>query len=222
LFSFKGYFDQHLVAHSDVNVVGVERKPDFVQGANARQSADGRIVNVSYTIREDSEQELISLARAAHPSPGGHLALVSLHSCGDLTPSMLRIFAANGCRDLRALVAFSCCYHSMEQEESGRRFSNFPMSECLRKVVTATGFDLSVYGMRLACQQDMSALVGKSETEHALHVRQVAYRAILQKFCADRGLSIKKLKRKLAGNQEFSSFGTYAAFVSDRISFQGT
>lgn len=53
-----------------------------------------------------------------------------------------------------------------------------------------------------------------------MHVKQVAYRAILQKFCLDRNLKIKKLKRKLAGKSEFESFQHYVDFVNDRIIFE--
>jgi len=144
--------------------------------------------------------------------------MVSLHSCGDLTPSMLRLFVSNQNRDLNMLVAFSCCYHSMHKDESG--FNNFPMSKCLEKILsTKADFNMSVFGMRLACQQDLSTLLGKSKDEHDQHIRHVAYRAILQKFCVDRGLSIKKLKRKLAVNKEFNNFEAYTNFVTERINF---
>ena len=50
-------------------------------------------------------------------------------------------------------------------------------------------------------------------------MKQVAYRAILQKFCNERGLKINKLKRKLAGKDEFKSFENYIEFVNERITF---
>lgn len=35
-----GHFDKYLVAKSDVNVIGIERKSDFIAGANKRQKSE--------------------------------------------------------------------------------------------------------------------------------------------------------------------------------------
>ena len=64
-----------------------------------------------------------------------------------------------------------------------------------------------------------STLTKKDKQEQDLHMKQVAYRAILQKFCNERGLKINKLKRKLAGKDEFKSFENYIEFVNERITF---
>ena len=39
-----GHFDKYLVANSNVSVIGIERKSDFVAGANKRQS-NGQFIN---------------------------------------------------------------------------------------------------------------------------------------------------------------------------------
>lgn len=212
-----GYLDNHLVDNSDLTVIGIEKKANFVQGANTKQqtSTSHRLINIAYTINDKSESELMSLVMEHQVfTENKKMAMVSLHSCGDLTPSMLRIFAANT-SVLKLLIAFSCCYHSMNK-------NNFPMSGCLKGVLEESGFGLSVFGMRLACQEDISSLIKKSDSEHQLHVRQVGYRAILQKFCFDRNLKIKKLKRKLASKSEFESFQSYTSFISERIVFEDT
>ena len=39
--------------------------------------------------------------------------MVGLHCCGDLTPTVLRLFASGFHPSLRSLVLLSCCYHKM-------------------------------------------------------------------------------------------------------------
>lgn len=41
--------------------------------------------------------------------------LISLHSCGDLTPTMMKLF--NHENKIKFISAFSCCYHSMKLNE---------------------------------------------------------------------------------------------------------
>ena len=41
-------------------------------------------------------------------------SLVGLHCCGDLTPTMMRLFTS--AHDLQNLICVGCCYHRMTQE----------------------------------------------------------------------------------------------------------
>ncbi|XP_023647123.2 probable methyltransferase-like protein 25 isoform X1 [Paramormyrops kingsleyae] len=62
--------------------------------------------------------------------------LVGLHTCGDLAPSTLRMFAAK--QELRALCSVSCCYHLLSEEfdhpagDGPTGGWGFPMSRHLR------------------------------------------------------------------------------------------
>ena len=49
----------------------------------------------------------------------------------------------------------------------------------------SNSFKMSVFAMRLACQQSKSTWLIKTDHEHESHTKQVAYRAILDKFCVD-------------------------------------
>ena len=127
-----------------------------------------QVFNISYTIEEDSGEELMHLVKKhLIGEPEGiekRFGLISLHSCGDLTPSMLKIFSQNEC-ELKFMVAFSCCYHAMQPEGIAdsashalkTRFKNFPMSKCLRTVIDqhCPHFNLGLFGLRLGCQQNM-------------------------------------------------------------------
>ena len=47
------------------------------------------------------------------------VCLIGLHCCGDLTPTMLRLFSQT--RELRSLVCLSCCYHRMAKTGENNR-----------------------------------------------------------------------------------------------------
>ena len=51
--------------------------------------------------------------------------MIGLHCCGDLTPSMLRIFSNS--EEVRGLVVVGCCYNHLShpQRSYGKRNINF-------------------------------------------------------------------------------------------------
>ena len=146
-----------------------------------------RILNVSFTLDETNIGELIDLVRGEIESNDLSVdqcsfGLISLHSCGDLTPLMLKIFA-NSSDDLKFVAALSCCYHFMKSDDDRYGFENFPMSSKLKELKRSNGLKMSSFSLRLACQQASSSWTTKSEQEHEEHTKQVAYRAILDKYC---------------------------------------
>lgn len=67
--------------------------------------------------------------------------LVGLHTCGDLSPTCLKIFANN--QQVKSLVNVGCCYHLLNEEQVDGSFWDgdeagtteefgFPMSDCLK------------------------------------------------------------------------------------------
>ena len=113
-------------------------------------------MNVPFTLDNENGSDL--MATVQKYTNGDNVGMISLHSCGDLTPAMLNTFAQSTHTGLKFLCAFSCCYHSMNREEvDGKQtFANFPMSACLKQVLSQhANFQLSIFGLRLACQQDM-------------------------------------------------------------------
>lgn len=78
--------------------------------------------------------------------------MVGLHTCGDLAPSMLRIFQSNP--SMHCLCNVGCCYHHVteefakkdewDREHSGVKMGSsfgFPMSDYLREKKVALGRD---------------------------------------------------------------------------------
>ncbi len=110
------------------------------------------LVNVPFTLDSTNGSDLMALVEKY--TLGKNFGMISLHSCGDLTPAMLYTFAKSNIEELKFICAFSCCYHLMESKTDGS-VSNFPMSDSLKRVLNRTGFQLGLFGLRLACQQDM-------------------------------------------------------------------
>ena len=180
------HLDEALVDSDDALVViGVERDASLVAEANKRLAQRGlvgrRIVNVCMSLGDESRLELMQAVRRTIDSlesqeeeeeegdkePNAKkkccpIGLVSLHSCGDLTPTMLRLFAdesvqASSSLAIGFVAAFSCCYHTMRRVASDASlpddYVNFPMSAELRLKLRASGLRLNAHAMRLACQQ---------------------------------------------------------------------
>ena len=76
------------------------------------------------------------------------VAIVGLHTCGNLSPSCLRLMTAN-MRYVRCLINVGCCYHLMNEEFTGSDFwfdidpllkgFGFPMSNYLRSLEFSLG-----------------------------------------------------------------------------------
>lgn len=144
----------------DLTVIAIEKRTEFNSESSKRNNQTNRIINMSYTIDANSHLDLIDQIRTLINETTGELnmGLISLHSCGDLTPNMLKIFCENR-NELKFMAAFSCCYQAMqpnsttELQSEKKQFYNFPMSKCLKE--NNDDFNLGLFGLRLACQPDM-------------------------------------------------------------------
>ena len=79
-----------------------------------------RIFNIPFRLDEDCLCEnrfLKEMENKLNIEMNHEFGMISLHSCGDLTPNMLKLFL-NESR-IKFLAAFSCCYHSMKYNEDG-------------------------------------------------------------------------------------------------------
>lgn len=86
-----------------------------------------------------------------------NFGLVSLHSCGDLTPNILQIFIENKL-NIKFLLTFGCCYHRMQPTSNeSYSFKNFPLSDYLKTLIKNECADLklSKFSLRLGAQQNM-------------------------------------------------------------------
>jgi len=160
-----GYFDRLLTKSCPhLTVIAIEKNEQFTAGALKLNKNNEQIITMSFTIDQFNYMDLIKQIKLnLNKSVDTHLrmGLISLHSCGDLTPNMLKLFSENQ-NDLKFMAAFSCCYQAMQpinNDDSSviqahdlkKEFFNFPMSQALKKFK----FSLNLFGLRLACQQNM-------------------------------------------------------------------
>ena len=74
----------------------------------------------------------LSLSLSGEEGGGGRVCLVGLHSCGDLTPYILRMVSGQMNSDLcAAAVVVGCCYHKMSL--TGKQFSFPPPKNLCRR-----------------------------------------------------------------------------------------
>ncbi|CAH1252241.1 RRNAD1 [Branchiostoma lanceolatum] len=243
-----GYLGQVLHHQCGVQVVGVEAQASHVHGAQRRiksqgKDADAQIQTVNLKLEDTSSciHDLELLINTLQQSPSkdqsqtdvfnrnndvereNGTCMVGLHCCGDLCPTMLKMFVS--VERLKCLVCVSCCYHGMSVTDPGSRpscFMNFPLSrtvkEKLKKVSTEfPDWQLNVFAMRLAAQETQARWSCQSYEDHLFHTRTVAYRAVLEHVVTTGGKGIQKLKRKVTRKDAFQSFPVYLDAVFGRM-----
>lgn len=156
--------------------------------------------------------------------------LVGLHCCGDLTPTLMRIFCANP--RVRCLCVVGCCYYSMRE---GRRclhdhdegldthkksLENFPMSDFVRTI----GDDvLSDGSLKVACDNgeergsDDSIILPGTDCSFPERDMNALYRLVLDKLLWEGlpgtssvtpcscGVTVRKIRlKKIMGFAEYT------------------
>ena len=122
-----------------------------------------KVISLCYTVNEESGVELMPLILKKLEDSGiksdsntmSDFGMISLHSCGDLTPNILKIFCQNR-NYFKFLASFGCCYHKME-EISTNSFRNFPLSETLKREFAEKhpDFKLTKYAFRVGAQDNL-------------------------------------------------------------------
>ncbi|XP_028809574.1 methyltransferase-like protein 25 isoform X2 [Denticeps clupeoides] len=116
--------------------------------------------------------------------------MVGLHTCGDLAPSTLRMFAAK--RELQAVCSVGCCYHLLTEvsdpsrREGGNGVCGFPMSRYLKDQNTFCGRNARMS----ACLALERVTVGGG-----LPMESLFYRAVLHVILQDHFDAYKSEKR---------------------------
>jgi len=147
--------------------------------------------------------------------PAKSWMICGLHTCGDLAPTIIRLF--QGSPQIGGMISVGCCYHWLtEVGEKGNR--SFPMSQYLNDI----GFNLGSTLRMLACQAPGR---WKSQREATLvSFKHNFYRAMLQKMMVDRGLaSVEKppVVGRMNNKRDFTSFPVYVAAALRRFKMSG-
>ncbi|XP_069048334.1 probable methyltransferase-like protein 25 isoform X2 [Lepisosteus oculatus] len=116
--------------------------------------------------------------------------MVGLHTCGDLAPSMLRMFVSKS--ELKAVCSVGCCYHLLSEEFDCARQENpdtvwgFPLSQYMRQ----RGWYCGRNARMSACLALERVAVGQG-----LPIESLFYRAVLHVILRDHYGAIKSEKR---------------------------
>ncbi|KAI8882140.1 hypothetical protein K501DRAFT_187392 [Backusella circina FSU 941] len=137
--------------------------------------------------------------------------LCGLHTCGDLSTMMLRLFITSA--EITSLVNIGCCYHFLTDNEDANA-AGFPMSDMVRDA----GFYLSPPGKMLSCQAPFRWSDKKTETLVAFEHH--FFRALLQFIMVEKGLttvSVAPVVGRLNKKKDFTSFPVYVKAALKRF-----
>ncbi|KAI9253932.1 methyltransferase domain-containing protein [Phascolomyces articulosus] len=203
--SGQGYLSRALAFHHDMNVLAVDMSEIQTKGA---ERFDRRVIRHEEKYKEDQEgyrgrlthiTELITpdnilsvLTRwgddqddSSHDEddPKKHWLICGLHTCGDLSTLIMRLFATENDK-VSCLVNVGCCYHYLT-EKPGFSFpeTGFPMSDTLAKM----NFIMGTTARVLACHSPWQWVHQKQASKKSFE--QHFFRALLQKIMVDKGLS---------------------------------
>ncbi|KAK7466607.1 hypothetical protein BaRGS_00033406 [Batillaria attramentaria] len=169
------------------------RSPDGGEGHSVSSCTD------EVTITKERETDAVNHSL--------RVCLIGLHCCGDLTPALLRLFER--VEFIRAVCCVSCCYHKMQLIPGTDQFHNFPMSKAAKDVYTAmqvksqrtqehapTSF-ISPCSLRLAAQETRARWASQTVADHDVHMKHVAFRALLELYRGDTGSKDRRTVRRL-------------------------
>ncbi|XP_049616570.1 probable methyltransferase-like protein 25 [Syngnathus scovelli] len=160
------------------------KRENLEKKAQSRTGATGAVFSplTSYVTAETELRELISELEDA--------VLVGLHTCGDLAPSMLRMFVAKA--ELLAVCSVGCCYNKLSEEfeadtqERSNGAFGFPLSQHLRRLSWFCGRNARMS----ACLALERVAVG-----HGIQMDSLFYRAVLHVILRDHYGAYKSEKR---------------------------
>ncbi|KAK3766051.1 hypothetical protein RRG08_002289 [Elysia crispata] len=106
-----------------------------------------------------------------------NFVLVGLHACGDLTPTLLRVFL--NCPTAQGLASVACCYMKMtaSSSSSAHELDNFPMSSYLHDLQFPC---LSYEAREMACH--FADSYHQRLLDNPPHLKSHSYRAALEKL----------------------------------------
>ncbi|XP_056434576.1 LOW QUALITY PROTEIN: methyltransferase-like protein 25 [Gadus chalcogrammus] len=172
------------------------------QGAGPRGALYSPLT--SYVTAETELRDLIDGLQDA--------VLVGLHTCGDLAPSTLRMFAAK--RELASVCSVGCCYHLLTEEfgppappPDGGVFG-FPMSAYLREQSWFCGRNARMS----ACLALERVTVGKG-----IQMESLFFRAVLHVILRDHYDSFKSERRVGNVYSKSKSFVDYVRKALGRL-----
>lgn len=142
--------------------------------------------------------------------------LCGLHTCGDLSSMMLRLFTSSP--EISCFVNVGCCYHFLtekaEHPEEDEEKLGFPVSNQVKKA----GFKLGPTARMLSCQAPARWVDQQEETLMAYEHH--FFRSLLQLIMVEKGLidkSVAPVVGRLNKKRDFTSFSVYIKAALKRL-----
>lgn len=123
-----------MAAQYGYDVIGVETRKELVEKVNEKNKKQTNFKMITYNItKEMQSRELESLLfPSAEPSDYG---IIGLHCCGDLSPSMCRLFIESQFH-CKLLCFVGCCYNLLSTKEDAIADQfGYPMNDDIPHIV---------------------------------------------------------------------------------------
>ncbi|KAI1726193.1 methyltransferase domain-containing protein [Ditylenchus destructor] len=178
-------------AETSIELVGVETSEELCCGARNLYGSN-HIQRVHIAPDDPQTCKVLSVK-------GQRTAIISLHGCGDLQPTLLSEFVKLHKKEpdnVPLLIMVGCCYHKLSKIDH----DNWTMSYAVTKALKGNLFRLPTSAFRLACQERLSRWENTSPSEHQAHIQHFMNRTILECLYKTLGIDRKYQKRSMNRN----------------------
>ncbi|OZC10807.1 hypothetical protein X798_02230 [Onchocerca flexuosa] len=164
----------HLISQlsQHFKVVGIDCNEKFCRRAE-KSCAYAKIICLTIICDGTEDQKLLKFLSGDEHD---RTAVVSLHGCGDLQPTLLRHFCKLDRNRVPLIFTIPCCYHKMSNLEN-EVFHWVMSNEVKRRSVSCEM--LPVSALRLACQKHISSWPSSGK-DREKHTKNFINRALLE------------------------------------------
>uniref|UniRef100_A0A1I8EL64 Methyltranfer_dom domain-containing protein n=2 Tax=Wuchereria bancrofti TaxID=6293 RepID=A0A1I8EL64_WUCBA len=165
-----GHLIKELSRHC--KVVGIDCNEKFCQRAR-KSCAYAEIICLTIICDGTEDQKLLEFLSGDEHD---RTAVVSLHGCGDLQPTLLRHFCKLDRNRVPLIFTIPCCYHKMSNLK--KEMFHWAMSNEIKQRSISCEV-LPVSALRLACQKHISSWPS-SDKDRKKHTKDFISRALLE------------------------------------------
>ncbi|KAM3727087.1 Methyltransferase-like protein 25B [Dirofilaria immitis] len=165
-----GHLINQLSQHFEV--VGIDCNEKLCRRAR-KSCAYAKIICLTILCDGTEDQKLLNFLSGDEHD---RTAVVSLHGCGDLQPTLLRHFCKLDRNRVPLIFTIPCCYHKMSN--LGKEMFHWTMSDEVKKRSISHEM-LPVSALRLACQKHISSWPS-SDKDREKHTKDFISRALLE------------------------------------------
>lgn len=202
----KGYLSSMLALHHKIAVLGVDASNVNTKGAVKRANKLSKVWNgiknspkKSYPAKNDQSQshdtqlykqitefvtpdlDLLNIISICYPESTApmKIGLVGLHTCGNLSPTSLKIF--NKHDYVRSICNVGCCYHLLtERFEENSVDGQFPLSQFLSDL----HFSIGRSG-RMIANQSVDRILETKELPNKTIYYRALFQILLETYCQE-------------------------------------